>query len=94
MSDVQHKSHTKEYLIVFAVLAFLTILEVMIPGLENAAYVFKFISLILLAVGKASVVAYFYMHLKDETAWLKFIAGIPIFAAGFPVVVILDSMYR
>lgn len=89
----EHKSHTKEYVIVFFVLTFLTILELMIPGL-NTLYAYKATGLISLAVGKALVVAYFYMHLKEETAWLKFIAAIPISAAIFAVVLILESMYR
>ena len=66
----QHKSHTKEYVIVFFVLTFLTILELAIPGLKTP-YLYKAIGLCSLAVGKAMVVAYFYMHLKEETAWFK-----------------------
>lgn len=88
-----HKSHTKEYLIVFFVLSFLTVLELMIPGL-NVRYVFKASSLVALAVGKALVVAYFYMHLKQETRWLRFIAAVPVLAALFAAVLILDTMYR
>ena len=93
-AQVQHKSHTKEYLIVFAVLGILTLLELAIPGLKNTAYALKAVSLVGLAIAKAFVVAFFYMHLKDETAWLKFIAAIPMSAALFAIVVILESMYR
>ncbi len=89
----EHKSHTKEYVIVFFVLTFLTILELMIPGLKTA-YAYKAIGLVGLAVGKAMVVAYFYMHLKEETAWLKFIAAIPISAAFYAAALILEGMYR
>lgn len=93
-SDVAHKSHFKEYMIVFAALTFLTVVEIVIPGLENASQFFKASSLVFLAIGKAFIVAYFYMHLKDEKRWLKFIAAVPISAAIYAAVVILESMYR
>lgn len=93
MSSVEHKSHTKEYILVFIVLVVLTALELMIPGLDTA-YVYKASALIGLAVGKAFVVAYFYMHLKDEKAWLMIIAAIPISAVIYAALVILETMYR
>jgi cytochrome c oxidase subunit 4 len=89
----EHKSHTKEYIIVFFVLSFLTALELAIPGL-NTVYAYKAFGLVGLAFGKALVVAYFYMHLKEETRWLKFIAAIPISAAFYAAALILESMYR
>ena len=88
-----HKSHTVEYIIVFVALTLLTVLELAIPGLK-VAYHLKASSLIGLAIGKAFVVAYFYMHLKEEKAWLKFIAALPISAAIFAIVIILESLYR
>lgn len=93
-TDVAHKSHFKEYMLVFLALTLLTAIELVIPGLEKASTFFKSSSLVLLAVGKAFIVAYFYMHLKDETRWLKFIAAVPISAAVYAAVVILESMYR
>lgn len=89
----QHPSHTKEYVIVFFVLTFLTILELFIPGLKTV-YAYKVIGLVGLAIGKAFIVAYFYMHLKEETRWLKFIAAVPISAALYAATLILESMYR
>jgi cytochrome c oxidase subunit 4 len=88
-----HKSHTKEYIIIFFILAFLTGLELAIPGLQ-VAYKLKAIGLVGLALGKAFIVAYFYMHLKEERGWLKFIAAIPISAALFAIVLIIESVYR
>ena len=88
-----HKSHTVEYAIVFVVLSLLTGLELAIPGL-NVEYYLKAISLVGLAFGKAFIVAYFYMHLKEEKAWLKFIAALPILAVIFAVVLILESSFR
>jgi cytochrome c oxidase subunit 4 len=89
----EHKSHTKEYVIVFFVLTFLTLLELGIPGLK-APYHYKAIGLIGLAMGKACIVAYFYMHLKEETRWMKLIAAIPLSAAIYAAGLILESMYR
>jgi cytochrome c oxidase subunit 4 len=89
----EHKSHTKEYIIVFFVLTILTVLEIKIPELDTA-YVYKAIGLVGLALGKALIVAYYYMHLKEETKWLKFIAAIPISAAFYATALILESAYR
>ena len=89
----EHKSHTLEYMIVFVVLSALTGLELAIPGL-NTEYYLKAISLISLALGKAFVVAYFYMHLKEEKGWLKFIAALPILAGCYAIALILESVYR
>lgn len=89
----QHVSHKKEYIIVFFVLAILTVVEVMIPDLK-VAYFYKASSLVLLAASKAFVVAYFYMHLKEETGWLRFIAALPIVAVLYAVVLMLESYYR
>lgn len=89
----EHKSHWKEYFLIFLLLTFLTIVEIIIPGLDTK-YAYKASSLIFLAIGKAFIVAYYYMHLKDETGWLKFIAAIPISAGIYALVVILESIYR
>ena len=93
MSGETHKSHIKEYLIIFVVLAVLTALELMVPEL-NTAYSLKASALVLLAIAKAFVVAWWYMHLNEEKKWLWFIAAIPISAAVYTVVLILESMYR
>lgn len=96
MSDhaaVEHKSHWKEYFIIFLLLTFLTVVEIVIPGLDTK-YAYKASALIFLAIGKAFIVAYYYMHLKDEKGWLKFIAAIPISAGLYALVVILESIYR
>ncbi len=88
-----HKSHTVEYVVVFFVLTILTVVELLIPGL-NTPYSYKAAGLIGLAAGKACIVAYFYMHLKEERAWLKIIAAVPITAVMYAVGLILESAYR
>jgi cytochrome c oxidase subunit IV len=92
-AHAEHKSHWKEYFIIFLILTFLTIVELLVPGLDTA-YFYKASALIFLAIGKAFIVAYYYMHLKDEKGWLKFIAAVPISAGIYALVVILESIYR
>lgn len=89
----EHKSHTVEYILVFIALTVLTLLELKIPGL-NTLYSYKAAGLVGLAAGKAFIVAYFYMHLKEETKWLKIIAAVPISAAFYAAALIVESMYR
>ena len=90
MSDHNHvhKSHTTEYVIVFFALAILTAIELLIPGLKTEYY------LKAIAFGKAFIVAYFYMHLKEEKAWLKLIAAVPISAVIYAAALIIESIYR
>ncbi|MGB0452730.1 MAG: cytochrome C oxidase subunit IV family protein [Bacteriovoracaceae bacterium] len=92
--ELSRKKQHLEYWLVFAALCVLTIIEIWIPETENLSYAMKASSLTFLAIGKAFVVAYFYMHLNHETKWLKFIAAIPISAGIYAIVVILESMYR
>lgn len=89
----EHKSHWKEYFVIFLLLTFLTIVELIVPGLDTA-YVYRASALVFLAIGKAFIVAYYYMHLKEERGWLKFIAAVPISAGIYALVVILESIYR
>ncbi|MBY0515948.1 MAG: cytochrome C oxidase subunit IV family protein [Bacteriovoracaceae bacterium] len=93
MSAEVHHSHKAEYFKVFAVLTVLTIVELIIPPLK-LKYILHASSLTGLAIGKAAIVGYFYMHLKEETRWMKFVALIPISAVAYAVMVILESLYR
>lgn len=93
MSEVSHKSHRAGYFKVFGVLTVLTAVELVIPDLD-ASKMAKFTSLSGLALAKAAVVAWFYMHLNEEKKWLRFIALIPISAFIYALVVVLESMFR
>lgn len=93
MSEVSHKSHKAEYMKIFVILAVLTVVELIIPTL-SISNVIKASGLVGLALGKAIIVALYYMHLKEETAWLKFIACIPVAAFCYAVMIILESIYR
>jgi cytochrome c oxidase subunit 4 len=90
----EYKGHTREYMIIFFALAILTALELFIPNLESLEKFGKGVILTILAVIKAFAVGYYYMHLKEEKAWLKFIALIPISAAAYAFFLCLESVYR
>ena len=96
MSEVSHnnhKSHKMEYFKVFLVLTALTAVELVIPGMTMSQFA-KGSSLTFLALGKACIVAWSYMHLKEETKWMRFVAAIPISAFFYAIMVILESLYR
>ena len=96
MSDnhAVHKSHKMEYFKVFLVLTALTIVELIIPGMYSLSHMAKSSSLIFLALGKAAIVGWSYMHLKEETRWMRAVALIPLAAFAYAVMVILESLYR
>ncbi|EQC47075.1 prokaryotic cytochrome C oxidase subunit IV [Bacteriovorax sp. BSW11_IV] len=87
-------SHFKLYMIIFVALAALTAIEVVIPGMASLTKFQKGSSLTFLALGKAFLVAYFYMHLNEETKWLKFVAAIPCSAFLYAAVLVIESMFR
>lgn len=89
-----HKSHKKEYLIIFLALAILTGIEIWVAEIPGISKFGKGSSLTVLAVGKAFLVAYYYMHLKEETKWTKFIAAIPIMAGVYATVLCLEAMFK
>lgn len=90
----EHKSHKKEYFIVFLILAVLTAIEIWVAEIPGIGKMAKGSALTFLAVGKAFVVAYYYMHLKEETKWMKFIAAVPIMAGVYATVLCLEAIYK
>ena len=90
----EHKSHKKEYLFIFVLLAVLTGIEIWVAEIPGISKFGKGSALTFLAVGKAFIVAYYYMHLKEETKWLKFIAAVPIMAGVYATVLCLEAIYK
>jgi caa(3)-type oxidase subunit IV len=90
----EHKSHKKEYLIVFLVLTVLTAIEIWVAEIPGIGKFAKGSSLTFLAVAKAFLVAYYYMHLKEETKWMKFIAAVPLAAVVYATVLCLEATYK
>jgi cytochrome c oxidase subunit IV len=93
VGEVSHKSHRAEYFKVFIYLTVLTVVELIVPNLPLSKFA-KGSSLTFLALGKAALVGWSYMHLKEETKWLRFITLIPLSAFIYTLVVILESLYR
>src|SRR3990172_1811562 len=73
----------RPYLLVFATLGLVTLLELNI-GILGLAHALQVITLIVLATGKAALVAAYYMHLRYEPRWLLLI---PL--GGFAMVMVL-----
>ena len=89
----------KEYWAIFAFLAILTILEVLLayvpiwsPSVGKVPVV---VGLVSLAVVKATLVGLFYMHLKHETRVLKLTVAIPMATpAVYALVLISEAAWR
>lgn len=91
-----HGNSLGTYITVFLVLAFLTVVEVFVPDVYAGAERQhpKMLLLVFLAVAKALIVAYFFMHLKFEKPWLKWIALTPVYMGLFAILLMLESVYR
>ena len=81
----------RRYMVVFAVLAVLTALEVGITltGLHKHIIVG---TLVILAVAKAALVAMYYMHLMNEKATLKWIAVTPMILCVFLLFMLMPDL--
>jgi caa(3)-type oxidase subunit IV len=81
----------KAYMVVFVVLAVLTVLEVMVAGQSLLSRV----SLVALALIKASFVGYYFMHLGHERRALKMTVVVPfVFPALYAFVLIAEAFWR
>jgi cytochrome c oxidase subunit 4 len=86
----------KPYWIVFAALAAMTLLEIVVAnrslGIPRGAVA---VALISLAVTKAALVGLFYMHLKHEMRALKLTVALPFFfPALYALVLIGEASWR
>jgi len=81
---------------VFLVLGFLTVLELYVPSMYSAAWNghTKMILLTLLASAKALLVAYYFMHLRWEKPWLRYIAAMPLYMGAAVIIIMLETVYR
>jgi cytochrome c oxidase subunit IV len=66
------------YTVVFLALGILTIIEVLIGGIEGA---FRVPLLLGFAVVKAYLVVYYYMHLKTDSRVFAAVLAVPVFVA-------------
>lgn len=86
-------SHPKgEYIWIWVALAILTAVEVWAAVSVHGTP--KWLTLVVLACAKAGCVGYWYMHLKQEMPWLKFIALLPIIAGLYAIVLMKEVVAR
>ena len=89
------KINRKEYWVVFAVLAVLTLLEVGVAHVPGIAKGLLVSALVMLAAAKAAFVMLFYMHLKHETKVLKLtVMGPFALPALYACVLIAEAGWR
>ena len=90
-----HKPNIKEYMVIFAVLAILTVLEVGVAQVPGVAKGMMALCLVGLALTKAAIVALYYMHLKHETKVLKYTVALPMAAPTiYAIVLISEAAWR
>ena len=87
-------SHRKQYLLIWVYLAVLTGLEIGIAepslGLDKTLVV---LGLVLMAGAKAALVLFYYMHLREETAVMRYTVILPLFFPPFYALVLMAEGY-
>ena len=100
MSDADHSGHQphinrKEYWIIFVWLFVLTILEVgvvYVPGISTPLLVS---ALVLMAIVKAGLVGWFYMHLSHDTPIMRWTVVVPaLMCILYAFVLIAEAAWR
>ena len=97
-TELAHDESTRRYWMIGAILAVITIVEVIIslPGViysveqpDPTAQLILVVLLLLLSVAKGSMVVMFFMHLKGDARVFKFLFIVPFFIAVSMVLVFL-----
>lgn len=94
--EKQTQSIRSTFVTIFLILGFLTVVEVYVPQVYDGEYnrTMKGLLLTFLAFGKALLVALYFMHLKWEKPWLKWIAMSPLYMGLAVVVLMLETVFR
>ena len=88
-------ANRKQYWEVFVALTVLTVLEVGVTYIPGIGKVAAGTALCLLAVVKATMVGWFFMHLGHETRPLKLTVAIPMMVPAFyAFVLIAEAAWR
>jgi cytochrome c oxidase subunit 4 len=94
-AEAPSRHSRRQYLAVFLALGVLTLLElgvIRMPGIGRSAAI---VALIGLAVAKAALISFFFMHLKDETRILKLTVFGPLAAPViYALVLMADAAWR
>lgn len=84
----------KFYLLIFVGLSLMTLAQALIYQYAGFSHLTNAIVQTVIALVKVVLVAYYFMHLKDESTWLKFIAVIPVFAVLYTVFIAVETIVR
>jgi cytochrome c oxidase subunit 4 len=93
ISPEKAKKQVILHVALFAALIVLTIVQIIIKS-QGIGMMENNVIQSIIALFKVFLVAYYFMHLKDEALWLKFIAILPIFAVLYTVFVAVESVVR
>ena len=91
-----HGAHGRgQYLVIVAVLAVLTLVELGVARTPLIARPAAVAALVALAVAKASLIGLFFMHLRFETRVLRLTVLGPLLApAAYGIVLMADATWR
>ena len=84
-----HEHEAPKYMLIFLYLFILTVLEVAVALMEVLPKSVIVVSLLVMAVWKAVLVAMYYMHLKFEPSRLRLVAIAPLPAVAVMIIVIM-----
>lgn len=92
ITEAEAKQKIKGYINVFWVLVALTVIELLVVYSKHIGVPHGLVMLgvIVFSCAKAVVVGYYYMHLNHETKWLKIVACVPVIAAVYAMVLVLE----
>jgi len=98
-ADASHKMHgpsTSTFITIWLTLGVLTLIEIFVPQVYSAPWNHntKILLLIFLASAKAILVAAYFMHLKWETRWVRWIALMPAYMALFAILLMCEEYFR
>ena len=87
---------TSTFITIWLVLGFLTVVELAVPQVYDAEWNrhTKWVLLVLLAISKAMLVGLYFMHLKWEAKWLKWIALMPAYMGIAAVLLMCEEAWR
>ena len=88
-------THRTQYVVVFAVLGVLTLVELGVARTPGIAKLGVVVALVALAIAKAALIALFYMHLRFETGILRLTVLGPLVApAVYGIVLIAEASVK
>ena len=84
------------YVTIFLILGILTVFEIFIPEVYSTEWnaTTKMLLLCILAIAKAGLVAWYFMHLKWEARWVRWIALMPVYMGFAVIIIMLETVYR